>query len=392
MKIRALAQRLFCKVPLASANAAFAPLSSWILAVPPPPDAPSGKPQFHWPRPLQWAITAVVLAGLFVADTLTHYEVASAVFYIVLMLVLARTLAPRRLVALTALCMGLTVLSFALTQTGDQHSGLINLAISLCAMVLTCVLLLKIKSAQAAAQDAQAQLIRLARIQSLEGLTSAIAHEINQPLAAIVTSGNACQRWLGQEPPNVGKAHDSLARILADAGRASSIIARVRSLSRAAPAQRSPFGFHEALQEVLDLAQGELTRQGIALTLALEGHSPQVLGDRVQIQQVISNLLLNAIEALASGPAENRQLWVGTHTAQGQVSLTVCDNGPGLPAEGAYIFDAFWTTKDEGTGIGLSISRSITEAHGGSLIAEMRPEGGAIFRFSLPALPQEPSP
>lgn len=345
------------------------------------------------PLVLRIALIVAVMAVIFAVDTTTRYEVAAAVFYAVVILTTARLLGRRALVALCAACVALTVASLVFTPHGDLRSGLVNMGISVAAIVMTTWLVLKMETARAAAHEAQAQLLRIARIKSLEGLTTSIAHEVNQPLAAIVTSGNACQRWLAQEPPNLERARQALERILADAGRASGIIARVRSLTRGEPPQRSAFDFNDAVQEVLALSQAGMEINRIALTVELADGLPPALADRVQVQQVVGNLLLNAIDALGPVPAAARRLRVGSAHDGEAILFTVADSGVGIvPGMSEHLFDAFWTTKDEGIGVGLSISRAIIEANGGRIWAEPAAPGGAVFHFRLPAAGAEPRP
>ncbi len=351
------------------------------------------SPPPRMPLVLRIALIVAVMAAIFAVDTTTRYEVAAAVFYAVVILTTARLLGRRALVALCAACVVLTVASLVFTPHGDLRSGLINMGISVAAIVMTTWLVLKMETARAAAHEAQAQLLRIARIKSLEGLTTSIAHEVNQPLAAIVTSGNACQRWLAQEPPNLERARQALERILADAGRASGIIARVRSLTRGEPPQRSAFDFNDAVQEVLALSQAGMEINHIALTVELADGLPPALADRVQVQQVVGNLLLNAIEALGPVPAAARRLRVESARDGEAILFTVTDSGVGIvPGMSEHLFDAFWTTKDEGIGVGLSISRAIIEANGGRIWAEPVVQDGAVFHFRLPAAGAELRP
>lgn len=330
-----------------------------------------------------------VMAIIFVADTTTSYEIAAAVFYTVVVLTAARVLSQHALIALAAICLTMAVLSFAFTPHGDYRAGLINMGISIAAITMTTYLILKMEAARAAAHDAQAQLMRIARVKSLEGLTTSIAHEVNQPLAAIVTSGSACQRWLEQDPPNLDKARQALHRILSDAGRASNIIARVRSLTKGEPPHRSEFDFNKAVLDVVALSQSAMERGTILLTTDLASDLPLAWADRVQIQQVIGNLVLNAIEAMASDSRRERIIRIVTERKNDAILFSVFDSGVGLPT-GIYehLFEAFWTTKEEGIGIGLSISRAIIEANDGQIWAEPIDEGGAVFRFSVPTTPQ----
>jgi len=340
-------------------------------------------------RALWLAGLGTIMAAIFTVDTATHYEVAVAVFYALVILTAARIVRRHALLWLAAGCLGLTALSFLLTPHGDLHAGLVNLAISITAIVMVTWLLVNMEAARDAAHAAQAQLLRLARVKRLDGLTTAIAHEVNQPLAAIVTSGHACQRWLGQDPPKLAKAELALNRILADAARASQIVTRVRSLSRGEPVQPSAFDFNMTVMEVASLSTDEMERHGIELALELAEGLPPAFADPVQIGQVIGNLVLNAIEAMAARPGRAHVLRLGSSMKDGRIVLTVADTGAGIPAAiQAHLFDAFWTTKPDGIGVGLSISRTMMEANGGQIRAEPAAGGGAVFSISVPLEPR----
>jgi len=339
------------------------------------------------------ALMTVAMAAIFAVDTTTNYEIAAAVFYAVVILGASRVLSRRGLMTLAAACIVLTVVSLALTPRGNLHSGLINMGIGMAAILVTTWLILKIEAAQAAAHDAQAQLMRIARVHSLAGLTTSIAHEINQPLAAIATSGNACQRWLTQDPPRLDKVRQALTRILDDTGRASHIITRVRSLSRGEPPHKSTFAFNPAVMEIVTQTQAEIARHSIVLETALCANLPAACADRVQIQQVVGNLLLNAMEAMIETPVSARRLRLTSDLKDEVIVFSVRDAGVGLP-EGIreHLFEAFWTSKPEGIGVGLSISQTIIEANGGQIWAEPVDAGGAVFYFTVPTARQAPHP
>ncbi|MHA3904597.1 sensor histidine kinase [Castellaniella sp. WN] len=352
-----------------------------------PPSLIRTLPQFR--IALKLTLIGTVMAAILVADTRTNYEVAAAVFYTVVILAVSRLLRRRWLIAFSAVCIGLTALSFALTPHGHFRMGLVNTGISIASIIITTYLILKMEAARTAAHDAQAQLMRIARVKSLEGLTTSIAHEINQPLAAIVASGNACQRWLAQEPPHLDKARQALERILGDAGRASSIIARVRSLTQGEPPDKSAFDFNQAVMEVIAQSQAEIDRNGIILETDLRADLPPAFADRVQIQQVVGNLVLNAIEAMLPVSTRTHVMRITSSIEGGTISLAIADSGVGFSAGvHGHLFEAFWTTKPEGIGVGLSISRAIIEANGGQIGAESMAAGGAVFRFTVPAAAQ----
>jgi C4-dicarboxylate-specific signal transduction histidine kinase len=232
----------------------------------------------------------------------------------------------------------------------------------------------------------RAQLTHVARVTTLGELTASIAHEVNQPLAGVVSSGNACLRWLDNQPPDIEKARNSVNRLIRDANRASQVVVRVRDLAKNAPTQKGPLNINETVEEIVALTRREVMENQISLTTELSKEIPLILADRIQLQQVILNLTINAIEALSALSDGPRKLFVITERDQtGGVCLTVADSGPGLdPDRLEDIFDAFYTTKREGMGMGLAVSRSIIEAHQGRLWATPNKPSGAKFQFMLP--------
>jgi signal transduction histidine kinase len=235
-------------------------------------------------------------------------------------------------------------------------------------------------------EQTRAQLARFARVASLGELTASIAHEVNQPLAGVVSSGNACQRWLASDPPNMERAMQSVERIIRDANRASEVVERVRALARNAPPTKAPVNINEAVLEVIVLVRAESELKGVSLQTQLSEDVAPVLADRIQLQQVILNLIHNAMEALAEVAEGPRDLFVGTAVnAPNELLLSVRDTGMGLdPEKAPHVFDAFYTTKPGGMGMGLAICRGIIEAHGGRLWATANKPMGAIFQFTLP--------
>jgi C4-dicarboxylate-specific signal transduction histidine kinase len=226
---------------------------------------------------------------------------------------------------------------------------------------------------------------------TLGELAASIAHEVNQPLAAVVTSGEACLRWIGQDVPRLDKARDAVGRIIANANRASEVIGRIRALARKSDPQKAPVDVREMIEEIIPLVQREMTSHRIVLELDLDHGLPQVLGDRVQLQQVIINLLVNSIEAMASVSGRRRALLVRARESEtGQVVVSVKDSGEGIdPDNMDRLFTAFFTTKPAGMGMGLAICRSIADAHGGRLWVLRDAESGATFHFSLPSYRKE---
>jgi signal transduction histidine kinase len=330
--------------------------------------------------------TAVLAAVIFVADTVTDLEIAVAVFYVAVVLLSLNFCQTRGVLLVFAGCVALTILSFFLTRTGSPRSGLINCIISISAIGATTYLALKIETAKVAVHEARTQLAHVGRVTALGELTASIAHEVNQPLAAVVTSGNACLRWLAGEPPNLGKARQAVERILRDANRASEVIGRVRGLAKRAAPQKEWFSLNEAILEIVSLTSREVEKNHISLQTQLADDLPLVLGDRIQLQQVMLNLIINAIEALSAAGEGPRQLLVRTAKgASKDVLVAVCDSGTGLnPGKLEELFDAFYTTKRDGMGLGLTISRSIVEAHSGRLWAAPNAPRGAVFQFTIP--------
>ena len=239
-------------------------------------------------------------------------------------------------------------------------------------------------AAERALQDARMQLAHFARITSLGALTASIAHEINQPLTAVVLNAGAGLRWLNQDPPDLAEARRHFASIARDGRRAGDVIARIRALAKKDPIVMDRFDINDAIRETVELTRGEITRDRVALDVKLADPMSPILGDRVQIQQVLLNLILNAIEAMGNG--EPRALSIVTREGDAEnVLVSVSDTGPGLdPANVDRIFEAFHSTKPDGLGLGLSICRSIIEAHQGKIWARKNAARGSTFQFTLP--------
>jgi PAS domain S-box-containing protein len=239
------------------------------------------------------------------------------------------------------------------------------------------------------AEELQAELAHVTRVMTMGEITSSIAHEINQPLGAIVNYGNACLRLLKAGSADLTEIGTALSAIVNDANRASTIIARIRALSKKAPLELAALQVKDLVTDILALVQHEVTERRIALKTALAGDLCPVLGDRIQLQQVLLNLVINSIEAMNKVPEDRRQLSIEaqSHVSEDKsfVLISVADSGIGLKAEDPpRLFEPFYTTKAEGMGMGLAISRSIVEAHGGRLWATPNADLGATFQFMLP--------
>jgi len=237
-----------------------------------------------------------------------------------------------------------------------------------------------------ALQKVQTELAHVSRVMTLGELTASIAHEVNQPLAAIVTNGNACLRWLGGATPNLGEARQAVERIIKDSYRASEVISRIRTLVKKTPPRSDLIDLNEVITEVFALAQSEARRNRVSLQPQLSADLPRVRGDRVQLQQVILNLIINGLESIAKSKDGRRELAVSSDRDKANnVVIAVSDSGEGLDtANTDRVFDAFFTTKPDGMGMGLAISRTIIESHGGRLWATANSPRGAVFQFSLP--------
>jgi C4-dicarboxylate-specific signal transduction histidine kinase len=253
-------------------------------------------------------------------------------------------------------------------------------------------------------REAQTELAHVSRVTTMGELAASIAHEVNQPLTAVVNNASACLRWLAAQ--NLEEARQSAALVIENGHRAGEIIGRIRALAKKAPPQKDWLDLNQAIREVIAMARNEMTQNRVSLQAQLANDLPFILGDRIQLEQVILNLLINAIEAMGGVDEGARELWLSSEkvaeipsqseedTLAGQalaeahftgVLVAVRDSGPGLrPQSLDRLFGAFYTTKPQGLGMGLAISRSIIEAHGGRLWATANEPKGAVFQFTLP--------
>ncbi|TMB71849.1 MAG: DUF4118 domain-containing protein [Deltaproteobacteria bacterium] len=239
--------------------------------------------------------------------------------------------------------------------------------------------------AEHALREAQAELAHVTRVMTMGELAASIAHEINQPLAAVVTNANACLRWLTGPIPNLDEGRAAVARIARDGNRASDVIGRIRALVKKSATEQAHLDINEVIQEVLGLIQTEIRKNEVVLRRKLAPDLPRILGDRVQLQQVILNLMMNGIEAMSAVTDRSRDLLIRSCRYESdKVLIAVQDSGTGLETESLdHLFTAFFTTKPKGMGMGLAISRSIIEAHGGKLWASPNDGPGATFQFTL---------
>ncbi len=240
--------------------------------------------------------------------------------------------------------------------------------------------------AQVETSRLQQELTHIGRVSLMGELTAALAHELNQPLTAMASNAQAGQRYLAMPVPRLDQVREILADVAGDARRAGEIIHRLRTLLRKDAGRFRPLDLNEVIREVVGLTRTDAIIRHQPITLALSPDLPAVMGDRVQLQQVLLNLVLNGMDAMADQPAAVRQLQILTVSEAGTARVGVRDQGCGIPPDKTEdIFESFFTTKPGGMGMGLAISRSIIEAHGGRIWAENNPDRGATFWFTVPA-------
>jgi signal transduction histidine kinase len=337
-----------------------------------------------------WALpfAAIALATtVFIADTITELEIACPVFYTAVVLIAARFCKKRGVVFVGLACITLTLLSDLLTiEVAPSQAGVINTCISLAAIAATTYLALKIEVEKEATYEARSQLAHVARVTTLGGMTANIAHEVNQPLTAVLINGNACLHWLDAEPPDLNEARKNITNIVRDTNRASQIVVQIRDLTKGQPPVSEWLRVNEIILATTVLIDREIRQNQISIQTQLSDNVPPINGDRVQLQQVLLNLLLNSIESLRSVAVGSRRLVIASAKSNSKsVLISVHDTGKGISSSDLdCLFDPFYTTKSDGMGIGLTISRSIVESHGGRIWATPNSPRGAVFQFTLP--------
>src|SRR5215813_11681625 len=244
----------------------------------------------------------------------------------------------------------------------------------------------KLTASERSLIEAHAELAHVNRVTAMGQLAASITHEVMQPIAAGINNANAALQWLNAQPPNLEEVRQSLDQIVADGNRAADVIGRIRALVKKAPPRKDAFEINAAILEVVGLAHGEAVKNNVSVRTQLAEGLPPLQGDRVQLQQVVLNLIINAVEAMRSVSGGSRELLISsTSKAVGGVLVAVRDSGPGLSQESfERVFDAFYTTKSDGMGMGLSICRSIVEAHGGRIWASRDVGPGATIQFTVP--------
>jgi len=245
------------------------------------------------------------------------------------------------------------------------------------------------KQAAAEAQLQREELAHLSRVATLSALSGSLAHELGQPLGSILNNAQAGERFVSQDAPDLVEVRAIFGDILSANRRAAEIIERLRTMLRRGEVVLQPVNVHESLEELLRLTRGDLITRGVSVTNLVSGYVPPAMTDRVQLQQVLLNLIVNACDAMKSNRPEDRNLTLTTSVAQNEVHIGVLDTGDGLPEDIETLFNPFYTTKADGLGMGLSICRTLVTSHGGRLWAERRAVGGAAFYVALPLATRE---
>jgi PAS domain S-box-containing protein len=242
------------------------------------------------------------------------------------------------------------------------------------------------KRAEEAYFKAQAELAHITRVMTMGELAASIAHEVNQPLSGVVINGNTCLRWLAANPPNLDEAREAARRIVRDGKRAGDVVARIRALATKSSSNKERVNINEAIQDVVGLTRDEVRRKAATLKMELAERLPPVMGDRVQLQQVLLNLVMNGVDAMSAVEGRARELVIKAQNDEGgQVRVEVRDSGVGLNEDSIQkIFNPFYSTKPAGMGMGLSISRSIIQNHGGRIWATLNDGPGTTFHFTVP--------
>ncbi len=371
---------------------------------------PHDKTHGFWRTGAEVFLASIALAALTIIGFRLHATTAMAAllffFFIVLISLWARFVTSVFVCVLTVLCFNYffappifslrvsdprdIVLVIAFSSTGLVISRLVSSVRERTAELKQTTERLRAemverRRAGEAYYKAHAELAHVTRILTMGELAASIAHEVNQPIAAAVTNANTCLRWLAGDTPDVEEARAAASRIVKDGTRAGEIINRIRLLFKKGTPERELVDVNEVIREMIVLSRNEAARYSIAVRTELAADLPQVMGDRVQLQQVIMNLIMNSIDAMKEVEG-TRDLAINSQRAKDeQLLVSVSDSGVGLPPQQAdHIFNAFFTTKLHGTGLGLSISRSIVESHGGRLWAADNPPRGASFSLTLP--------
>ncbi|MFU2325706.1 sensor histidine kinase [Pseudomonas sp. NFX98] len=354
-----------------------------------------------------WATTLAI----FVVDTLTELDIAVAVLYVLVIMMAMDSCSIRGLRRVALTCAVLTTAAFCFSHLDHPFSA----ALARCLVSLTAIgiatwlalknrrtsdelqeqfsLLAHTRDVEAQLHRAQIELAHISRNTTMDELAASIAHEVNQPLAAITSSAEAAQRWLDRPSPDIKEAGTAIARAASNARRAAEVIKRIRDLTRKSDSHYEEVDLKSVVVDSLALLDREIQSHQVRLSCTFEHQSPKVSGDRIQLQQVVINLIMNSLQAMSGHNELPGELHVRIQAKESQAVVEVRDNGPGIDQNHlALLFDAFFTTKEDGMGIGLSICRSIIELHGGCIKVDSQPDHGATFSFSLPASTTDTQP
>ncbi len=322
----------------------------------------------------------ILSVAIFALDTGTPLEIAASVLYVAVVLLGFAWDGRRGALWSAGGAIALTLISFLLTPNRSSEAGIFNSILGVAAIVATTHLALRNDALMRAKQETQSLAEHLARVGALGELSASIAHEVNQPLAAIAARAGAALRWLEAEPRNAGRAMECIRAISDDAKRASIVVGRVRDLARRRTPAVASIDVRAVVRDGMTLVAHEAHRRGVSVEQRLGPEGVSVRGDRVQLQQVLVNMLLNALEAAQS--AQKPLVEITVQTTESAVCVAVKDNGPGVPCE--EWLEAFFTSKPQGLGMGLTISRTIAEAHGGRLWLERSSPRGVIACLEVP--------
>ena len=334
------------------------------------------------------AMTIVMAFAILALDIWADVDINVGVLYIIVVFMSIKFCTARGVVVVTLCCAVLTFIGYILSP-GETFgtTAIANRLLGLLAVGFTTFLGVRDRTAHIALQEAWRQLARANRISTMGELTASIAHEIKQPITAIITGADTALRWLGAQPPELEEARQTLGIIINDGRRASTVTDRIRALVKKEPMRTDSLDLNDLIAEVLLLCRSELQKSRISVETRLAGDLRAVPGDRIQLQQVLLNLVLNANEAMREpGDGQRELLIISANDGPNGVLIMVRDTGKGLsPDDLAHLFNAFYTTKPEGMGMGLRISLSIVQQHGGRLWAMQNEPRGAAFHLSLPA-------
>ena len=337
------------------------------------------------------AVAIVLAAGIFVGDSVTEADVDVAVLYVTVVLIANYVCSRRGLLLVGLGCIALTLASLPFSPDEDPFTlnSLANTGLAIAAIAAVTFITIKNRDTEDQLAQSRAQLAHVDRVTTLGEITASIAHEVSQPLAAITTNGQAGLRFLGRDPPDLGEARDALKRMVAEGQRAAQIVQQIRGFTKKTTADPAALDLNAAIGDSIALVQREIAKRGVLLRQELASPLPGIVGDRIQLQQVMVNLIMNGLDALEPVNGRPRELVIrSAKDGVGHVMVSVQDSGVGIEAEASdRLFDAFYTTKPNGMGLGLSICRTIIEAHGGQMWASSNSGPGTTLQFRLPLAP-----